>query len=51
MTRNEVRQLENLPPMEGADELTAQTNLIPLGKMGAAPPVAAPAVPVETISQ
>lgn len=35
MTRNEWRQLENLPPMEGADELTAQTNLLPLSMMGA----------------
>lgn len=35
MTRNEWRQLENLPPMDGADALTAQSNLIPLDKMGA----------------
>ena len=35
MTRNEWRQLENLPPVDGADELTAQTNLVPLGMMGA----------------
>lgn len=34
MTRREVRQLENLPPMEGTDELTAQTNLAPLGQLG-----------------
>lgn len=34
MTRNEWRQLENLPPMEGADELTAQVNLAPLSKLG-----------------
>jgi HK97 family phage portal protein len=34
MTRNECRQLENLPPMTGADELTAQTNLLPLSKLG-----------------
>lgn len=37
MTRNEVRQLENLPPMDGADDLTAQTNLLPLCKLGTAP--------------
>lgn len=30
MTRNEVRQLENLEPIEGGDELTVLTNLIPL---------------------
>jgi HK97 family phage portal protein len=33
-TRNECRQLENDPPMDGADDLTAQTNLIPLPKLG-----------------
>lgn len=33
-TRAEVRQLENLPPIEGSDELTAQTNLAPLDKIG-----------------
>jgi HK97 family phage portal protein len=34
MTRNECRQLENLPPMSGADELTAQSNLLPLSMLG-----------------
>jgi HK97 family phage portal protein len=34
MTRNEWRQLENMPPMEGADTLTAQSNLVPLQMMG-----------------
>jgi hypothetical protein len=34
MTRNEVRQLENLPEVEGAGELTAQTNLAPLAMLG-----------------
>ena len=34
MTRNECRQLENLPPVTGADELTAQSNLVPLSKLG-----------------
>lgn len=33
-TRAECRQLENLPPMAGTDELTAQTNLSPLAKLG-----------------
>ena len=36
MTRNEWRQLENLPKMAGADDLTAQVNLVPLAQMGAA---------------
>ena len=33
-TRNECRQLENLPPRDGADELTAQINLAPVGALG-----------------
>jgi HK97 family phage portal protein len=33
-TRAECRQLENLPPIEGADQLTAQTNLAPLSLLG-----------------
>ena len=33
-TRNECRQLENDPPVAGADELTAQTNLAPLSMLG-----------------
>ena len=34
VTRNECRQLENLPPIQGGDELTAQTNLAPLHLLG-----------------
>ncbi len=34
MTRNEVRRLENLPPVEGGDDLTAQSNLVPIDKLG-----------------
>lgn len=34
MTRNEVRGLENWPPVEGGDELTVQSNLIPLTLLG-----------------
>ncbi len=34
MTRNECRQLENLPPVTGADALTAQSNLLPLPMLG-----------------
>jgi HK97 family phage portal protein len=33
-TRNEARQLENLPPMPGGDMLTAQSNLVPLEMLG-----------------
>ena len=33
-TRAECRQLENLPPMDGTDQLTAQMNLAPLHMLG-----------------
>lgn len=33
-TRAECRQLENLPPVPGTNELTAQTNLAPLHMLG-----------------
>ena len=42
MTRNEIRRLENLPPMEGGDELTAQSNLVPLRKLGQVQPASSP---------
>lgn len=38
MTRNEWRQLENLPPVDGGDALTAQSNLVPINLLGAVPP-------------
>ncbi|AVL70860.1 phage portal protein [Oligella urethralis] len=34
MTRNEVRALENLPSVDGADDLTIQLNLTPVDKVG-----------------
>ena len=33
-TRNYCRALENLPPIDGGDELTVQSNLIPLSLLG-----------------
>lgn len=39
MKRNEVRDKENLPPVEGGDQLTAQTNLAPLDKLGQEDPL------------
>lgn len=33
-TRNECRQLENLPPVAGGDMLTAQVNLVPVDMLG-----------------
>lgn len=37
MTRNEVRKLENLPSVDGGDDLTVQSNLIPIDKLGETP--------------
>lgn len=34
MTRNEMREKEGLPQADGGDELTVQSNLIPLAKLG-----------------
>lgn len=39
MTRNEARRLENLPPIEGGDTLTVQSQNVPLGQnSGGVPP-------------
>jgi HK97 family phage portal protein len=38
MTRNEARQLENLPPDPNGNDLTAQTNLVPLALLGKVTP-------------
>jgi len=38
LTRNEARQLENLPPHSDANTLTAQSNLAPLSLLGQLPP-------------
>lgn len=37
-TRNEIRARENQPPMPGGDQLTVQSNLVPLDQLGKAPP-------------
>lgn len=34
MTRNEARQKENLQPKPGADQLTVQSNLLPIDQLG-----------------
>ena len=51
LTRNEIRRMENLPPIEGGDDLTAQVNLIPIGKLGETQPMterrATPPEPIE----
>jgi HK97 family phage portal protein len=40
LSRNEVRRLENLPPIEGGDVYTVQSNLIPIDKLGQSDPSA-----------
>lgn len=37
MSRNEIRALENLPPIAGGDIYTVQTNLAPIEQLGKAP--------------
>jgi len=34
MTRNEIRALENRPRVDGGDDLTVQSNLLPVDKLG-----------------
>jgi len=34
-TRNEIRGRENMPPKDGGDALTVQSNLVPLDQLGA----------------
>ncbi|MFK5596596.1 phage portal protein [Methylobacterium sp. HMF5984] len=48
-SRNEIRALENLPPVAGGDILTAQSNLLPLDKLGTiVTPTREEVVPQET---
>lgn len=42
-TRNEIRQLENDPPLSGGDVLTAQSNLVPIDLLGRVPASGSPA--------
>lgn len=51
MTRNEWRQLENLPPVPGGDELTAQSNLVPVNLLGAVAPGASDADTQKPVAQ
>ncbi len=51
LTRNEVRQLENRPPMAGGDVLTAQVNLVPLEMMGKINPKGTSDVPQDPVAQ
>jgi hypothetical protein len=51
MTRNEWRQLENLPAMDGADQLTAQVNLMPVELLGMSQQTEAATAQVEARQQ
>lgn len=52
MTRNEIRALENLGPLDGGDELTVQSNLLPIKDLGliATMPKEKPVVEGEAVS-
>lgn len=48
MSRNEIRAKEDLAPKDGGDALTVQSNLVPIEKLGQAPPAQGlPLKPVE----
>lgn len=48
-TRNELRAMENLPPVDGGEVLTVQSNLLPLNMLGKVPPRAVQPAPGEPI--
>lgn len=48
-TRNEMRSLENDPPKPGGDDLTVQSNLLPIQMLGKIPPKAVQPAPGEAI--
>lgn len=41
-SRNEIRRLENDPPVAGGDDLTVQSNLVPIALLGKQPQATAP---------
>ena len=45
-TRNELRRDDGLSRIDGADELTAQSNLFPVSQLGAADPTQTPQTPI-----
>lgn len=52
MTRDEIRRLENLPPVPGGDQVTVQSNLVPLDKLGeTAPAMTVDPVPVKGLDE
>lgn len=51
MTRNECRRAEDLPPVPGGDELTVQTNLLPIDMLGTQDSGKVPQKPINTEPQ
>lgn len=49
MDRNEIRAKENLDPREGGDQLTIQSNLMPLSQLGKQPPRAVQPAPGDPV--
>ena len=50
-TRNECRQLENDPPVDGGDDLTVQSNLVPIELLGQVTPGASNAATQDPVAQ
>lgn len=50
-TRDEVRARENLPPVEGGDQATVQSNLVPLDKLGELAAQPAPPASADEVKQ
>lgn len=50
-TRNEMRQLENEPPLPGGDVLTVQSNLLPINLLGSVKPRGANDPPQDPVAQ
>lgn len=48
-TRNELRGLDNQPPLPGGDVLTVQSNLLPITMLGQTPPRAVQPAPGEPV--
>lgn len=49
MSRNEMRRRENLPPVEGGDVLTVQSNLLPIDQLGKTAPRAVQPAPGDPV--
>ncbi|MGE3874105.1 MAG: phage portal protein [Parvibaculaceae bacterium] len=50
-TRNELRAYDNMPPANGGDVLTVQSNLLPIDQLGKTPPARVQPAPGEPIPE